>query len=77
MGYISPMIETLRVPMSKFKYNMKPFIDSAAKGETVIVTSNGKDKFKIAPCDVKRPRPLPKGCVKWENEDSNEPAFPP
>ena len=71
------MIENVRVPMSRFKYNMKPYIESAAKGETVIVTSNGKDKFKITPCVVKKPKRMPPGTVPDSTVDLDEPGFLP
>jgi len=71
------MIETVRVPISRFKYNMKPFIESATKGETIIVTSNGKDRFRVVPCEIKKPFRCPLGSVKWHSADPDEPAFPP
>ena len=71
------MLETIRVPIARFKYNMRPHIEAAKAGETVIVTLNGIDEFKVVPCHLAKPRPLPKGCVPWCNPDSDEPAFPP
>ncbi len=71
------MIEAIRVPIARFKYNMKPHIKAAKAGETVIVTLNGHDEFKVVPCAPVKPSPLPSGGVQWAEDEYDRPAFPP
>lgn len=71
------MIEVKRIPIARFKYNMRPYIDAAKAGEQVIVTLNGHDEFRVIACEVKKPGRMPHGTVLDSKVDLDEPAFPP
>lgn len=72
------MSATLRVPTSVFKSNMRPFVDQAKAGKTVIVTNEGKDEFRVFPVEYSgRPpvseKPIP--AKSYKGIDVDEPAF--
>jgi prevent-host-death family protein len=80
MGYIRPMQATVRVPTAVFKSNMRPFVDRARAGETVIVTNDGEDDFKVLPVLHSGPPPVsktPLPAESYRGVDVDEPAFAP
>ena len=78
MGYIQPMTSTLRVPTAVFKSNMRPFVEEAKAGKTVIVTNDGEDDFRVLPLQHSGPPPIseqPIPAESYRGVNVNEPAF--
>lgn len=64
--------------MAQFKYNMRPFVDKAKSGETVVVTCDGKDEFQVLPLSAVSAPPVFPGLIDpkaFEGIDLDEPAF--
>lgn len=67
-------MNAIRVPTAVFKSNVRPYVDQAKAGNTVIVTCDGQDDFQVVPLTPGRPTPLPLGCPK-QSGDPDAPAF--
>jgi antitoxin (DNA-binding transcriptional repressor) of toxin-antitoxin stability system len=71
-------MQTLRVPIARFKYNMRPFVDQAKAGAEVIITTAGADDFRLVPC-ISRQCPtgvsVPMDPKAYEGINLDEPAF--
>ena len=80
MGHIKPMSTTLRVPTAVFKSNMRPFVEKAKAGNSVIVTNDGEDDFRVLPIQHAGPPPVsehPIAAELYRGLDVNAPAFEP
>jgi phosphoribosylcarboxyaminoimidazole (NCAIR) mutase len=72
-------MQTLRVPLARFKYNMRPFVNQAKAGAEVIVTNAGADEFRVVPCAARTSPPgvsVPMNPTAYEGVDLDAPAFP-
>ncbi len=64
--------------MARFKYNMRPFVNKAKSGETVVVTCGGKDEFQLLPLSGTAAPPVFPGLIDakaYKGIDLDEPAF--
>lgn len=71
-------MQPLRVPIHRFKYNMRPLIEAAKAGQQVIVTCAGTDDFRIVPCALSGPPPVsptPIDPALYKDIDTDAPAF--
>ena len=72
------MSATLRVPTALFKSNMRPFINEARAGKNVIVTNEGRDDFRVLPCEHTGPPPVsetPIAAESYKGINVDEPGF--
>ncbi len=74
------MTGTIRVPTAVFKSNMRPFVDEARAGKSVIVTNDGVDDFKVLPVIHNGPPPVSANPIPaeiYQRINVDEPAFSP
>ena len=68
------------MPTAVFKSNMRPYVEEARTGKSVIVTNSGVDDFEVLPVTHSGPppvsaTPIPAETYKGINVD--EPVFAP